>query len=112
MDTEQTPEPQSPPAGMLPAELVARVKAAADLVTVAGARTALRATGSGWKGLCPFHADRTPSFSIVASGRTFRCFGCGRHGDVIAFVMAAEKLTFREAVLALAARFEVSAHGP
>lgn len=110
MDTEQTQDPKSSPgSGMLPAELVARVKAASDLVTVASARVALKATGSGWKGLCPFHADRTPSFSIVASGRYWRCFGCGKHGDAIAFVMAAEKLTFRKAVQVLAARFEVSA---
>ncbi len=110
MDTEQTQDPKSPPgSGMLPAELVARVKAAADLVTVAGARVTLKATSWGWKGLCPFHSDRTPSFSIPSTRRSFRCFGCGKHGDVIAFVMAAEKLTFREAVQVLAARFEVSA---
>jgi DNA primase len=85
-------------------EDVARVRAETDFVAVAGEHIALRHRGRRWVGLCPFHTEKTPSFSINAEEGLFYCFGCGVHGDVIHFVRELEHLDFVEAVERLAAR--------
>jgi len=70
---------------------------------------ALKKAGSGrFKGLCPFHAEKTPSFNVSADKGFFKCFGCGKAGDVINFVMETEGLQFTEAVEAIAQRFGVT----
>jgi DNA primase len=94
---------------------VARIKdasvreaiAAADMVEVVSARTQLRRAGARFTGLCPFHDERTPSFSVNAAEKLFYCFGCGKGGDVITFVRETEQLDFAEAVEWLAERFRV-----
>ena len=63
----------------------------------------LRRSGTTWKGLCPFHGEKTPSFHVYDKG-FFKCFGCGVGGDVIKFVELYDKVTFPEAVRQLAAR--------
>jgi DNA primase len=83
------------------------VKAAADMVEVVSGRTALRRVGARYTGRCPFHEERTPSFSVNAVDKLFYCFGCGRGGDVITFVREAENLDFTGAVEWLAERFRV-----
>ena len=65
---------------------VDQVKAAADMVEIVGARTPLRKVGARWTGRCPFHEERTPSFSVEAAEKLFHCFGCGKGGDLITFV--------------------------
>ena len=65
---------------------------------------ALRRRGRSYFGLCPFHAERTPSFGVSREAGLFHCFGCGAGGDVIRFVERIEQLSFREAVRRLAAR--------
>jgi len=84
-----------------------RVKQAADIVEVVSAHTDLRRQGSRWVGLCPFHEERTPSFSVDAGEKLYHCFGCGVGGDTIKFVEEKEGLGFAEAVELLAERYGV-----
>ena len=81
------------------------LKAQADIVQVVQEVVALRRAGSSHKGLCPFHTEKTPSFTVNGDRGFFHCFGCGTGGDVIKFVQLHESLTFPDAVLALAQRF-------
>ena len=84
------------------------VVAAADMVEVVSGRTQLRrASGSRYTGRCPFHEEKTPSFSVNPVDKLFYCFGCGKGGDVISFVRETESLDFVGAVEWLADRFRV-----
>jgi DNA primase len=85
-------------------EDIARVRAAVDFVQVAGEHIALRKVGRRWIGLCPFHAEKTPSFSVNGEEGLYYCFGCQAKGDVITFVREVEHLDFAEAVERLAGR--------
>jgi DNA primase len=84
-----------------------RVKEAVDMVELVGARSDLRRVGSRWTGLCPFHDERTPSFSVNAENKLYHCFGCGASGDAIKFVEETDGLNFPEAVEMLADRYRV-----
>src|SRR5256884_9855334 len=86
---------------------VEEVKAAADMVAVVSARTPLRKTGGRYLGRCPFHDERTPSFSVNATDKLYYCFGCGAKGDLITFVRETEHLDFVGAIEWLADRFNV-----
>jgi len=88
-------------------ESLERVKAAADIVEVVSAHTDLRRQGTRYTGLCPFHEERTPSFSVEPTEKLYHCFGCGVGGDVIKFVEEKEGLGFAEAVEVLADRYGV-----
>jgi len=88
-------------------ESVREVVAAADMVEVVSGRTALRKAGARYSGRCPFHEERTPSFSVNPASKLYHCFGCGKGGDVITFVRETENLDFAEAVEWLAERFRV-----
>ncbi len=88
-------------------ESLERVKQAADIVEVVSAHTDLRRQGARWVGLCPFHEERTPSFSVEAQEKLYHCFGCGVGGDVIKFVEEKEGLGFADAVELLADRYGV-----
>ncbi len=83
------------------------LKAQADIVQVVQEVVALRRAGASHKGLCPFHTEKTPSFTVNGDRGFFHCFGCGTGGDVIKFVQLHESLTFPDAVQALAQRFGV-----
>jgi DNA primase len=83
------------------------VKAAADIVSVISARTQLRKSGARFLGRCPFHEERTPSFSVNATEKFYYCFGCGAKGDLITFVRETEQLDFAAAIEWLADRFNV-----
>ena len=87
---------------------IERVVDAADMVEVVSARTPLRRVGSRWTGRCPFHDERTPSFSVNATEKLFYCFGCGKGGDLITFVRETEGLEFAEAVETLAERYGIA----
>jgi DNA primase len=85
------------------------VRAAADMVEVVSGRTQLRrASGSRYMGRCPFHEERTPSFSVNAVDKLYHCFGCGKGGDLIGFVQETENLDFVGAIEWLAERFRVT----
>jgi DNA primase len=88
-------------------ESLERVKQAVDIVEVISAHTDLRRQGARWVGLCPFHEERTPSFSVDAGEKLYHCFGCGVGGDTIKFVEEKEGLGFAEAVELLAERYGV-----
>jgi len=81
-----------------------RVRDATDIVELISSYVALRKAGKNFKGLCPFHQEKTPSFIVFPETQTFHCFGCGAGGDAIGFVMRAENLSFREALERLAER--------
>ena len=85
-------------------EDVARVKAATDFVQIASEHIALRKVGRRWQGLCPFHAEKSPSFSINAEEGLYHCFGCQASGDVIKFVREVDHVDFVEAVERLASK--------
>src|SRR5207247_424918 len=88
-------------------DLVETSEAAADIVAVVSARTQLRKTGARYMGRCPFHEERTPSFSVNAPDKLYYCFGCGAKGDLITFVRETEQLDFAGAIEWLADRFNV-----
>ena len=96
--------------------VLAELRSAADIVEVIGEHTRLKKAGRSWKGLCPFHNERTPSFTVDRDKGLYHCFGCGAGGDIIHFVRQIDRLEFPEAVEALAGRFGVTiprrARGP
>ena len=80
-----------------------QVKSTVDIVQVVGDHVRLRKQGSDrWIGLCPFHSEKTPSFNVNGARQIFKCFGCGKGGDVFTFLMDLEGLTFFEALKQLA----------
>jgi len=83
-----------------------------DLVAVVQRRVPLKKSGHDWKGLCPIHGEKTPSFYVIPDKRMFHCFGCGVSGDAIKFVMQVEGRSFREAVEQLAAEAGVDLTPP
>jgi DNA primase len=92
---------------LISTESLERVKQTVDIVEVISAHTDLRRQGTRWVGLCPFHEERTPSFSVDAQEKLYHCFGCGVGGDTIKFVEEKEGLGFAEAVELLADRYGV-----
>jgi DNA primase len=88
-------------AGYTPA-LLDEVRGAIDIVELVGRFVTLRKAGANWKGLCPFHAEKTPSFMVNPRKGIFHCFGCGVGGDAFGFLMKQDRLSFPEAVRALA----------
>jgi DNA primase len=86
----------------IPDEDIARVRAATDIVALIGEHAALKRQGQRWVGLCPFHGEKTPSFSVNAEEGFYYCFGCLAKGDAISFVRAIEHLDFVDAVRRLA----------
>jgi DNA primase len=88
-------------------ESVERVKAAMEILPLVEDVVRLRKAGSTYKGLCPFHQERTPSFTVSPARGTFKCFGCGEGGDAITFVEKTENVDFVGAIELLARRFGV-----
>ncbi len=84
-----------------------RVREAADIVQVIGECVELKKAGVRFSGLCPFHGEKTPSFSVNPQGQFFHCFGCGESGDVFSFMMKYHHLTFPEALKDLARRYQI-----
>ncbi|HEV2314429.1 MAG TPA: CHC2 zinc finger domain-containing protein, partial [Candidatus Acidoferrales bacterium] len=89
-----------------------RVKQQADIVRVIGDYVRLRKAGQNFTGLCPFHQEKTPSFSVHATKQFYHCFGCGKSGDVFKFVMEMDKSTFPEAVGTVAAKCGIAIPKP
>jgi DNA primase len=88
-------------------ETIDRVRDAVDMVHLVSEKTDLRRVGTRWTGLCPFHDERTPSFSVNGEEKLYYCFGCGEGGDAFKFVQQTEGLDFQESVELLADRFGV-----
>ena len=83
------------------------IREVADIVQVIGEHVELKRAGVRYTGLCPFHAEKTPSFSVNPQGQFYHCFGCGESGDVFSFVMKYHHLEFPEALKLLARKFHV-----
>jgi DNA primase len=90
------------------AEDVTRVREATDLVALVSQHLALKRVGTNWMGLCPFHGEKSPSFSVSAEKGFYHCFGCGKSGDAISFLMEQEHLDFVGAVEQLAAKVGIT----
>ncbi|HMD37755.1 MAG TPA: DNA primase [Candidatus Acidoferrum sp.] len=89
-----------------------RVKQQADIVRVVGEYVRLKKTGKDFSGLCPFHQEKTPSFTVSPLKQIFYCFGCGKGGDVFNFVMEMEKSPFPEAVRTVAEKCGIAIPRP
>jgi DNA primase len=92
---------------LFPQTFIDEVRSAADIVTVISDYVSLRKAGATFKGLCPFHGEKTPSFNVNRDRGFFHCFGCGVGGDVFKFVELQEKVGFTDAVRQLAQRFGI-----
>lgn len=90
------------------AEDVARVRESTDLVALISQHLALKRVGSSWMGLCPFHGEKSPSFSVSPEKGFFHCFGCGKSGDAITFLQEHDHLDFVAAVEQLAAKANIT----
>ena len=89
-------------------DAVQRVKDAAQITDIVGECVSLKRAGVNMKGLCPFHAEKTPSFIVNPARQTFHCFGCGEGGDVFTFMEKYYSLTFYEALKQLAQRYQIT----
>lgn len=89
---------------MIPEEIVNRIREATDIVQVVSQTVVLKKAGANYKGLCPFHNEKTPSFTVHPGKQIYHCFGCGQGGNVFRFLMTAGKMTFPEVLQELAGR--------
>ncbi len=92
---------------MIDRATVERIKAAANIVEVVAEFVTLRRAGANYKGLCPFHNERTPSFIVSPARGTCHCFGCGRGGNSVSFIMEHEQMTYPEALRWLANKYHI-----
>jgi DNA primase len=90
-----------------PDGFIDEVRRTADIVRLVADHVGLKKMGNSWKGLCPFHDEKTPSFNVRSEPPLFHCFGCGEGGDVFKFVMLRERASFPEAVETVARRFGI-----
>jgi len=88
-------------------DITARIKEQADIVQIIGEHVDLKRSGVRFLGLCPFHGEKTPSFSVHGGQQFYHCFGCGESGDVYSFVMKQQGLDFPEAQQLLAERYHI-----
>ncbi len=88
-------------------ETIAQIRQAADIVDIISEIVHLKVTGADHTGLCPFHAEKTPSFHVSRQKGFYKCFGCGEYGDVFQFVMKMRDASFSEAALELAQRYNI-----
>ncbi len=89
--------------GLIPDETIAEIRSRADIVSVIGQHVQLKRAGRNWKGLCPFHGEKSPSFNVSPDKGFFYCFGCHKKGDAFTFVMELQGKSFLEAAETLAA---------
>ena len=85
-------------AGLIPQSFINDLLGRVDIVDVIGSRVQLKKAGANHKGLCPFHNEKTPSFSVNQDKQFYYCFGCEASGTVVTFLMEHDSLTFPEAV--------------
>ena len=88
--------------GFIPDEIIEAVRLRSNIIEVVSRYVQLKKTGKNYTGICPFHRERTPSFTVTPEKQIFYCFGCGAGGDVFQFLMLKNNLNFYEAVSFLA----------
>ncbi len=91
----------------IPEDKISEIKNTADIVDIVSESVILKKTGKNYIGLCPFHAEKTPSFTVSPDKQIFHCFGCGTGGNAFSFLMQQEGLSFPEAVRVLARRYGI-----
>ena len=91
----------------IPQDIVDRVRDTSDIHDVVSQYVDLKRRGVNYFGLCPFHGEKTPSFSIAPAKQIYHCFGCGSGGNVFSFLMEHQKISFPEAVKSLADRYNI-----
>ncbi len=89
-------------------ESVQRLREVVDIVDLISRHVPLKRAGTTFKGLCPFHDEKTPSFTVNKASRHYHCFGCGAHGDAVSFLMQHERLEFKQALEFLSERFGIA----
>ena len=89
---------------MIPDSVINDIQDRVNIVDIISEHVPLKRAGKNFKGLCPFHQERTPSFSVNSEKQFFHCFGCGESGNVFTFLVKRKKIDFREAAQELAAR--------
>src|SRR5947207_1802615 len=94
-------------AGLFSSAVLEQIRAASDIVDIIGSYLPLKRAGANFTALCPFHKEKTPSFSVNPHRQSFHCFGCHKGGSVFTFVMEYESITFPEAVRRLADRAKI-----
>ena len=92
---------------MIPQETIQLIQSRIDIVEIIGGFVKLKKRGANYLGLCPFHNEKTPSFTVSSSKEIYKCFGCGRSGNAISFIMEHEKYSYVEALKWLAAKYNV-----
>ena len=95
-------------AAFFPKEKLEEIRNRADIVAIISEYVTLKKSGKNYRALCPFHAEKTPSFNVNADKQVFYCFGCQKGGDVITFLKEVNNITFVEAVKQLAERYGIS----
>ena len=90
--------------GSIPEEKIEEVRGRIDIVSLIGEYVILKKAGRNYLGLCPFHREKTPSFTVSPDKQMFYCFGCGEGGNVVSFLMQLNHLTFPEAIRHLAGK--------
>jgi DNA primase len=94
-------------AGFIPEDKISEIKDAADIVDIVSEAVLLKKAGKNFIGLCPFHTEKTPSFTVSPDKQIFYCFGCGTGGNVFSFLMKQEGLSFPETARRLAKRYGI-----
>lgn len=89
---------------MIKPDFIQRLRDQADIVDIVGELITLKKAGANYKGCCPFHNEKSPSFNVNPNRQHYKCFGCGAAGDVFKFVMQHKNLTFSDAVHYVAGR--------
>ncbi|MFZ9241179.1 MAG: CHC2 zinc finger domain-containing protein, partial [Chitinophagaceae bacterium] len=92
---------------MISQQTIQEIQSRIDIMDVVGNFVKLKRRGTNYLGLCPFHNEKTPSFTVSPSKEIYKCFGCGKSGNAIGFIMDHEKFTYPEALKWLANRYNV-----
>ena len=88
-------------------EITDLIREKADIIELASQYTNLKQRGKRWFGLCPFHSEKTPSFTVDPEKKLYHCFGCGAGGDIFTLIMEKEKLSFWEAIKFLCQKYNI-----
>src|SRR5580700_9448208 len=92
---------------MISQQTIQQILSRIDIIEIVGGFVKLKKRGVNYLGLCPFHNEKTPSFTVSPVKEIYKCFGCGRSGNTISFLMEHEKYSYAEALRWLAARYNV-----
>src|SRR5215813_7745374 len=92
---------------MISQQTIQQILSRIDIIEIVGSFIKLKKRGANYLGLCPFHGEKTPSFTVSPAKEIYKCFGCGRSGNTISFIMEHEKYSYVEALRWLAAKYNV-----